>query len=154
MMTAQNSALIDLTVRRHRASPDSLIPILQELQDRCGFLAEDALRRVAAALGLPAARVFAVATFYSGFSLVPRGRVRIEVCHGTACHVKGGGRITDRISDALGVLPGTASADSAFSLHAVRCLGCCALAPVVKVNDELHAGVSPHQAASLLEQYR
>ncbi|MCX8043396.1 MAG: NAD(P)H-dependent oxidoreductase subunit E [Desulfobacterota bacterium] len=139
---------------QHRRTPDDLIPLLQDIQHHYGHLPESALRQVAAHLGLSSARVFSVASFYGGFSFTPTGKNRIEVCHGTACHIRGSTALTAYIGRTLHIEPGQTSADGVFSLHTVRCLGCCALAPVMKINDTVYPGVAPYDALSILEQYR
>ncbi len=153
-VTADDTAQIDKVIRRHAAAPGSLIAVLQDIQQQLGHLPEAALRQVSGRLGIPAGQVFAVATFYGAFSLTPVGRNRIQVCHGTACHIRGSEQITDQVTRELRIEPGQTSADGAFSLHKVRCLGCCALAPVVKVNEEVHATVSRQQVQSILERYK
>ena len=145
---------IDKIIARHRTSQERIIPILQDIQKRFGYLPEAALRHVGNALGISVARVFSVAAFYSAFTFTPSGKNRIEVCHGTACHVRGSSAITEYIAKALGIRPGQTTDDGTMSLHTVRCLGCCALAPVVKVNDRVYAGVSRNTAPSILEHYR
>lgn len=145
---------IDRIIARHKASQERIIPILQDIQKQFGYLSEEALRHVGNALGISAARVFSVAAFYSGFTFTPSGKNRIEVCHGTACHVRGSSAVTEHIGEALGIRPGQTTSDGLFSLHTVRCLGCCALAPVVKINNRIHAGMFRKKALSILERYR
>jgi NADH-quinone oxidoreductase subunit E len=153
-MDEHDRGIIDTSIRRHTALPQSLVPILQDIQDAAGYISEDAMRYVSARLGIPESRTFAVATFYSAFSLKPLGRHRINVCLGTACHIQGGGMLRETISRRLGIAAGETTADRRYSLHAVRCLGCCALAPVVKVNADTHARVTQDQISNMLENYR
>jgi len=153
-VAADTTAVIDKVIRRHRAAPGSLIAILQDIQQQQGHLSETAIRHVSNRLDIPPGQAFAVATFYGGFSLTPLGKNRIQVCHGTACHIRGSEQITEQVTRELQISPGQTSPDGMFSLHKVRCLGCCALAPVVKVNEAVHATVSRQQVKSILERYK
>lgn len=145
---------IDASIKKHKASAKSLIAVFQDIQKQQGYLSEEAVRYVAGKLTVPASRAFAVATFYSAFSLIPRGRNTIHVCLGTACHIKGAGRIAERISRHLQIKPEERTTDGRFSLHTVRCLGCCALAPVVKVNNDIHADTTQDRISAILEKYQ
>lgn len=152
-MEAQEKKSIDTSIKKYKASAKALIAVFQDIQKKQGYLSEDAVRYVAEKLNVPASRSFAVATFYSAFSLEPRGRNTIQVCHGTACHIKGSARIAGRISSSLQIGADGRTKDGSFSLHTVRCLGCCALAPVVKVNDDIHADMTQDRIAEILEKY-
>ncbi len=153
-MTEHEAELLNRIIRTHGPIAEKLIPILQDIQKHYGWLPEGALLLTADALGVPAAQVFSVAAFYSGFALSPQGRTRIEVCHGTACHVRGSGRVHERFGAELKIHDGETTADGSFSLHKVRCLGCCALAPVVRINGAIIPAASPQQVRSLVERYR
>lgn len=133
---------------------DFLIEILQDVQDLCRHLPQDAMGYVAAELRVPLARVHHVATFYKAFSLEPRGEYELQVCMGTACHVKGAQRVLDALSRDLEIAPGETTADGKYTLEAVRCVGCCGLAPVVAVGDEIHGDVPPHRARRIVEKHR
>ncbi|MDD5307630.1 MAG: NAD(P)H-dependent oxidoreductase subunit E [Deltaproteobacteria bacterium] len=145
-------AKIDRILDKWRRDPDFLIEILQDVQDEQRYLPEDAVRHVADALKVPLARAYHIATFYKAFSLKPRGKRIIQVCMGTACHVKGATRVLEAFSRELGVAPGGTTADLEFSLEAVRCLGCCSLAPAVTVGDELVGEVGAADADKLLRR--
>lgn len=132
----------------------NLIPILQEIQARYFYLPEEMLRRVARKLGLPLAEVYRVATFYRCFSLKPRGRHLVQVCLGTACHVRGGQRILERVETEAGVGPGGTSADFEFTVEPVRCLGCCGLAPVMRVDRDTFAHLEQGKVRGILNRYR
>lgn len=153
-MDDQEKKSIDSSITKHKASAKALIAVFQDIQRQQGYLSEEAVRYVAGKLTVPASRAFAVATFYSAFSLVPRGRHTIHVCQGTACHIQGAGRIAERISRHLKIGTDGRTKDGRFSLHTVRCLGCCALAPVVKVNDDIHADAGQDRLTAVLETYR
>jgi len=136
------------------AGRDHLIPILQEVQEADGYLSKAAIARVGIALGLPASKIFGVATFYNMFRFQPRGRCHVMVCRGTACHVKGSRRVLDMVEKALRIRPGETSRDGEFSLEVVACMGACGLAPVVNLNGEFHAKVTPMKFQRILEASR
>ncbi len=153
-MDEGTKTIIDKLIKKHKPGENAVVSIFQDVQEQQGYLSEDAIRYVSEKLEIPVSRAFSVATFYSAFSLTPLGRNRVHVCLGTACHIKGADNIAGRISRQLKIKPGETTGDRKFSLHKVRCLGCCALAPVVKVNDDTYAGVSQDQVVSVLEKYR
>jgi len=136
------------------ASRDSLIPILQEVQERLGYLSREAVVRVGEHLRLPASKIYGVATFYNQFRFQPQGRFHIQVCRGTACHVKGSAAVLDAIQRYLKVEAGETSRDGLFSLEVVACIGACGLAPVIAVNGEFHAGVTTKKVEQILDSYR
>jgi len=105
-------------------------------------------------LNLPVANVYGVVTFYSFFTMVPRGKNVIRVCLGTACYVRGGKRILEKLTESLGIEPGQCTEDRQFSLETVRCLGACGLAPVVVINDDTHGQMKPAKLDAVLNQYR
>lgn len=152
-MDAATTKVFEKIIKKHKASRKAVIGILQDIQQEQGFLSEAAIRYVSKRIDMPPSRAFAVATFYSAFSLTPQGRNRIQVCHGTACHIRGGGHLAEHMSRTLRIQTGETTKNMKFSLHKVRCLGCCALAPVVKVNNDIHANVSQQQIPSILENY-
>ncbi len=145
---------IDAVIGRHRGKPGALIPVLEQVQGICGYLPESVQRRVAAGLDLPLSQVYGVVTFYSFFTMRPRGRHKISVCLGTACHVAGATQVLAAMQEQLDCEPGEMSADRVFSLEVVRCLGACGLAPVVKIDDDTHSGVRPAQVREILRRYR
>lgn len=129
---------------------DDLIPILQAVQDVCGFLSDDAIVEVARFLELPAAKVYGVATFYDQFRFEPTGRFVVQVCQGTACHVKGGKRVLKSLERALGIHNGETTKDHRFTLETVPCSGICAGAPVVRVGTRFFTHVQPDDVMSIL----
>ncbi len=135
----------------HDRGRDNLIPILQDVQDRYGYISESALYTVAEYLDLSANDVYGVATFYSQFRFTPPGEHQIKVCQGTACHVRGSRLITEELSRKLGIEPGQTTGDQKFSLERVACFGCCALAPAVDIDGRIHGRQSPRKVARLLE---
>lgn len=132
----------------------SLIAALQKIQARYRYLPETAMRQVAARLRVPVSQVYHVATFYSAFSLKPKGRHIVNVCLGTACHVKGAGLILDRFKRELKVDEGDTTEDGQFTLQAVRCIGCCSIAPAVMVDTETHGYVRQDKVADIIKRYR
>lgn len=136
------------------AGRDKLIPILQEVQEQEGFLSRESVEQVGDLLDLPASKIFGVATFYNQFRFEPVGKFHIQVCRGTACHVKGSARVLDSVIKELGIKPGTTSRDGLFSLEVVACIGACGLAPVISVNGEFHARLEAESIPEILDSYR
>ncbi len=134
------------------AGRDALIPILQEIQDGVGFLPREAIIQVGRHLDLPASKIYGVATFYSQFRFEPKGEHHFALCRGTACHVKGSSRLLNTLANQLKVKPGQTTRDRLFSLETVACMGACALSPVVCINDEFHAKVSPAKLLRRIEE--
>lgn len=132
----------------------NLIPLLQEIQARHYYLPEEALRRVARKLNLRPSEVYRVATFYRCFSLKPRGKHLVQVCLGTACHVRGGERVFDRVQTETDSGPSGTSPDMQFTVEPVRCLGCCGLAPVMRVDKDTYAHLEQGKVKSVLNKYR
>ncbi len=135
----------------HRES--YLIAVLQMVQRHFGYLPASCLDEISERLQVPAARVTGVATFYHFFTFVPKGKHTISVCLGTACYVKGANTLFERLQTLLNVKPGHASADGLFSLESARCVGACALAPVVIVDDKVYANVRPDELPKILAKY-
>jgi len=136
------------------AGRDHLIPILQEVQANEGFLSRESIAKVGAELHLPASKIFGVATFYNMFRFVPKGKYHVMVCRGTACHVKGSKRVLDMVTKTLKLQPGETSRDGLFSLEVVACMGACGLAPVVNINGQFHAKVTPMKLQRILDECR
>jgi NADH-quinone oxidoreductase E subunit len=136
------------------ATRDALIPILQAVQEQQGYLSREAVVRIGQHLRLPASKIYGVATFYNQFRFQPQGRNHVQVCRGTACHVKGSAAILEAIKRELKIDAGQTSRDGEFSLEVVACIGACGLAPVICVNGEFHAGVSTKSVGKILDSYR
>lgn len=152
--TSEQLSKVDKIILNFRSKPGALIPVLEQVQDVCGYLPMSLQLRVAKGLNLPVANVYGVVTFYSFFTMVPRGKNVIRVCLGTACYVRGGKRILEKMSENLGIEPGQCTEDRLFSLETVRCLGACGLAPVVVINDDTHGQMKPAKLDAVLNQYR
>jgi NADH-quinone oxidoreductase subunit E len=147
-------ALEGILAGYHGAGRESLIPILQEAQERLGYLSREAVSLIGMHLGLPASKIYGVATFYNQFRFEPVGRFHVQVCRGTACHVKGSLKVLEAIRKELGIDAGRTSRDGLFSLEIVACMGACALAPVININGEFHARIAPEQVAAILDACR
>ncbi len=127
-----------------------LIPILQEVQAKFGYLPEEAMQHVARFVRVPLSQVYGVATFYALFRLTPGGKRTIRVCQGTACHVQGGPKILDVVKDTLKVTPGGTTPDGNFTLEVVSCIGACALAPNMTIDKEVYGQLTPVKVAQIL----
>lgn len=145
---------IDRIIGKHKGVADSLIQVLLDIQSEYQWLPKEALQRVGERLQVPMSRIQHIATFYKAFSLVPKGRHKVHVCMGTACHVRGAPRILDMLQDLTGIHPGETDLELKFSLETVNCLGCCALGPVVEIDGKTHGNVSTAETADILEQYK
>ena len=144
---------IDQIINKHRGDASSLIQVLLEIQRENHWLPKEVLEKVSEELNVPLSRIQHIATFYKAFSLVPKGRHEVVICLGTACHVRGGVRIVDRAEHVLGIKAGETTSDMKFSLETVRCLGCCALGPVMVVDGKYHGKLVPAKAEDVLKTY-
>jgi NADH-quinone oxidoreductase E subunit len=132
----------------------ALIPVLQASQDVYGYLPVPVLEAIAERLAVPISQVYGVVTFYAQFHLEPRGKHIVRTCQGTACHVRGAGKILDALKENLGVAPGHATADLQFTLETVACIGACGLAPVLMVDQDTHGRLTPDAIPEILDKYR
>ncbi len=148
-----DSKFLDGVLQKNEYDSENVIMILQDITARYNYLPEEALTYVAKELNIPLSHIFGVATFYKAFSLTPRGKYIINVCTGTACHVRGAEKIKETIEERLHINEGETTEDLMFTLDTVRCLGCCALGPVITVNEKSHGGLDRKQTASLIEKY-
>jgi len=151
--TAEELSAVGAIIERCRSKPGSLIPVLEDVQEILGYLPTSVQRKIALGLGIPFSEVYGVVTFYSFFTMVPRGRHTVKCCLGTACYVRGGKKILGKLSANLGIEPGDTTADRRFSLETVRCLGACGLAPVITADDDTFRHVKPTNVAELLKDY-
>ena len=141
---------IDEILASYKGEKADLIPILQEVQQKLGYLPEEGLKQVAKYINIPESTVFGVATFYAQFKLVPTGRNIIRVCRGTACHVRGGARILKQAEKQLGIKPGESTPDLEYALETVACIGACALAPTMTVNNETHGQMTTKKVTEII----
>lgn len=152
--TSEQWNLVDKVIEKYRDKPGSLIPVLEEIQGITGYLPESVQRRVASGLSLPLSQVYGVTTFYSFFTMKPKGKHEVRVCLGTACHVRGAKRNLEHLIEALKVNPGECTEDRNFSLDVVRCLGACGLAPVMVVDEDTHKQVKEAKLDRILKAYQ
>jgi len=153
-ISVKDMEIMDNIIKDFEASEKSLVPILQKANDTFNYLPESVLKYIADQLNMPLSGVCRIATFYNAFSLEPRGKHIITICLGTACHVKGAERITATFESELGIKRGTTTQDMLFTIEAVRCIGCCGLAPVLKVGEEIHGLMSKNKVPELLNIYQ
>lgn len=140
-------------INEHRNDKGALMPILQQAQDIYGYLPKEVQVIISDEMDIPLEKIYGVATFYSQFSLYPKGKYQISVCLGTACYVKGSGDILDKFKELLGISSGECTPDGKFSLDACRCVGACGLAPVIMVNDEVYGRLTVDDVAGILKKY-
>jgi NADH-quinone oxidoreductase subunit E len=132
---------------------ENLIMILQAIQKRYNFLPQPALKYLAEKIDVPYSQIYSVGTFYATFSLEPKGRNIISVCLGTACHVRGGEKVRERIEHTLNLNGKATTDDMRFTLEGVRCIGCCSLGPVMKVNEDVHGRIGADEVEKILKKY-
>lgn len=150
MSTALKNILTDYS----GSGSESLIPILQKIQDAEGFLSRQAVIEVGKTLDIPASKIYGVATFYNQFRFEPLGKYHIQVCRGTACHVLGSATVLQELEKMLKIKAGLTTRDGLFSIEVVACIGACGLAPVICVNGEFHAKVTKEMLQDIIEDYR
>ena len=146
-------ALDDLIEERFAGDKENLIMILQAINNEYNFLPRPALHYVSTKLDVPLSQIYGIATFYSMFSLEPRGKNIITICLGTAGHVRGGERIKERLESHLGIHAGDTTEDMRFTLETVRCIGCCSLGPVVTINEKVYARTDSEKTLKTVDQY-
>lgn len=148
-------AELDRIIERYRAEDGSVISLLQDIQEEFGYIPEEGISYVGGRLDIPLSRFYGAATFYSQFYLTPRGKNVISVCCGTACHVKGGTKIADRVQKHLGLQSeGETTSDGLFTVEVVRCVGACSIAPVVIVNSKAHGDMTSDRTLRLIKSLR
>lgn len=145
---------LDEVIQKYKNTKGALIPVLHEAQEIYGYLPVEVQERVSTGLNVPMTEVYGVITFYSLFSLKPKGKYNVNVCLGTACYVKGAGLLLEKLKEKLGIEVGECTADGKFYLEACRCIGACGLAPVLMINDEVHGRLSPDDIECILEKYK
>ena len=152
--TAEQLAKLDEIIKKSKDKPGALIPVLEEAQMVLEFLPMPILRVIAKGLNLPLSRVYGVVTFYSFFTMTPRGKHTLRVCLGTACYVRGSKSIMESIQKELGIKEKETTPDRLFSLESVRCLGACGLAPVIVITEDVHGRMKTQKVRDILNQYR
>ncbi len=151
--TPDQIAKLDEVIESYKGKSGGLIPVLEQAQKILEYIPIPVQKRVAEGLNLPLSRVYGVVTFYSFFTMTPRGKHTVRVCLGTACYVRGGKTIAKNIEKVLGIKEGETTEDRLFTYESVRCLGACGLGPVVVINDEVHGRMKPAKIKELLAQY-
>ena len=152
--TPEQDQKLEEVLQELRGTQGAVMPALQKAQEIYGYLPIEVQQRVAAGLNVPLEEVYGVSTFYSQFTLNPKGKYRISVCLGTACYVKGSGDLFNKLSEKLGIQSGMCTPDGRFSLDACRCVGACGLAPVLMVNDEVYGRLTVDDLDGILEKYK
>jgi NADH-quinone oxidoreductase E subunit len=153
--TKNASPDISVILERYpNASRDDLIPILQEVQEEAGFLSRESVIIISRHLNLPASKIYGVATFYNQFRFQGIGRYHVQVCRGTACHVKGSLKVLETITRELKIQPGQTTRDGLFSIEVVACIGACGLAPVININGEFYAQLTPEKVTGIIDTLR
>ena len=148
-----DSRKVDAIISKWNTDPDFVIEMFQDIQQEFRYIPKEALERISDKTGKPRGKLFHIATFYKAFSLEPRGEKEIQVCLGTACYVKGAPEILAALERELGIKSGETTPDGLFSLLEVRCLGCCGIAPVITIGNEVIAEVKPSQVSNLISSY-
>lgn len=144
---------VDKIVEPYKGKKEMVIPVLQKVQDHYGYLPRSAMEQVSLRMRIPLSRLYGVATFYAQFKMKPRGRYIIRVCKGTACHIQGSPKIAEKIEETLGIQSGETTDDLRFTLEEVACIGACALAPVIMINDDPHGRLTPDKIKGILDSY-
>ncbi|MBW1779392.1 MAG: NAD(P)H-dependent oxidoreductase subunit E [Deltaproteobacteria bacterium] len=145
---------IDAIIDRYSGNPEALLMIMQDISDIYNYVPKEVIPVLVEKLGVRESLIYSVATFYKTISLEPRGKYIVNVCTGTACHVRGASRVMDALSKKLSIKEGETTDDLLFTLEAVRCVGCCASGPVITINQETHGGLDSSTAVKLIEDCR
>lgn len=152
--TQEKSAKLHEIIDAHKGTRGSLIPVLHEAQELYGYLPLEVQLEIANGLDIPLAEVYGVVSFYTRFSINPKGKYQVNVCLGTACYVKGAGMILEKVKEKLGLDVGECTEDRKFSLDACRCIGACGLAPVVTINEDVYGRLVPDQIGAIIDKYK
>jgi NADP-reducing hydrogenase subunit HndA len=141
-------------IEKYKSTKGALIPVLHEVQELYGYLPMEVQKAISEGLNIPLTEIYGVVTFYTQFSLKPKGKYKIQLCMGTACYVKGASHILDKLQEKLGIHVGDCTEDGLFSLEACRCIGACGLAPVMMINDDVYGRLEPDQIEQIIDSYR
>ncbi|MBW6464305.1 MAG: NADH-quinone oxidoreductase subunit NuoE [Dethiobacteria bacterium] len=144
---------LETVFEAYKGEKSELIPVLQHVQKEIGYLPEEAMKHIARFVRVPESKVYGVATFYAQFKMKPRGRYIIRVCKGTACHIQGSPKIASKIEEILKIESGDTTPDLKYTLEEVACIGACALAPVMMINNDPHGRLSPDKIKGILDSY-
>jgi NADH-quinone oxidoreductase subunit E len=147
------SEILQTVLKKHQRGRDALIPILQDVQKELGYISEESVRAISRYLRMSENEIFGVSSFYAQFRFTEPGRHSVKVCLGTACHVRGGANLLDSLEVGLNVKCGDTTGDRRFDLDRVACLGCCALSPVVQIDDKIFSKITVNKLTELLKYY-
>jgi len=153
-LTEENFIKLDEVIEHHQHQQGALMPVLQEAQEIFGCLPIEVQQRISEGLKIPMSEIYGVVTFYSQFTLEPKGKYTVSICMGTACYVRGAKPIVDKVSEMLGIAPGETSTDAMFSLVATRCIGACGLAPILTVNENVYGRLVLEDIPGIIEKYQ
>ena len=151
--TAEQSEKLQKVIAKYKGTDGALIPVLHEAQSIYGYLPYEVQKKISDGLDIPMAEIYGVVTFYTQFSIYPKGKFNVAVCLGTACYVKGSGDIIEKFKERLGIEVGQCTDDGKFSLEATRCIGACGLAPVLTVNDDVYGKITADDVDDILSKY-
>lgn len=153
-ITDQQLEKINEIIDKYKGTQGALIPTLHEVQEYYGYLPIEVQELISDGLHIPLAEVYGVVSFYAQFSIQPKGKYNINVCMGTACYVKGAGKVLEKFEDLLGIKAGTTTEDGEFGIEACRCVGACGLAPVVMVNGEVYGRLIQDDVKNIIDKYK
>jgi NADH-quinone oxidoreductase subunit E len=145
---------VDSIIKQYKGKESAILAILQDIQSKKKYLPKEILEQVSQKMQIPVTHIFRLATFYNALSIKPRGRHKIDVCLGTACHVRGGNKIIDKLKRDLGIPVGETTKDKRFTLESVRCVGCCSLGPVAVVDGEVYGRLTQDKIPALLKDFK
>jgi len=148
------SSEIDKIIKQYGKKESAILAILQDIQTKEKYLPKEVLEQVSQKMGIPMTNIFRIATFYNALSIKPRGRHKVDVCLGTACHVRGGNKIIDKLSRDLSIQVGETTKDKRFTLESVRCVGCCSLGPVMVVDGNVFGRLTQEKVPGLLKEFK
>lgn len=153
LQSQENAKQLEEIISKYKGTSGALIPVLHEAQEVYGYLPLEVQLEISNKLGIPLAEVYGVVSFYTQFSIYPKGKYKINVCMGTACYVKGAGEILDKFKTLLSLDVGECTDDGKFSLEACRCIGACGLAPVVTINEKVYGKITVDEVDGIIDQY-
>ena len=144
---------LEKIAKKYKNVEGGIISALHEVQDTYGYISSTAQKYLSKELNVPMSEIYGIITFYSRFSLVPKGKYNIQVCMGTACYVKGSEKVLNRFKEKLGIKEGETTSDGKFSIESVRCIGACGLAPAIVINEEVYGKMDEKKVDELIEKY-
>ena len=152
--TKEQELKLKEAIELHKTQKGALMPVIQAAQNIYGYMPEEVQRMVAEGMGVSLSEIYGIVTFYSQFSLTPKGKYKITICMGTACYVIGAGKILERFEKELGINDGECTSDKLFSLNSARCVGACGLAPVISINDDVYGKLVEGMVPEILSKYK